>query len=262
MALQRKNAEATPVAKDEVKGKVEAQVTAEQNIQEAGAANELGKDSDKLHFLASLGDPSNPDTTTDDKGQKKVTSTIVGYRMKADIDLEVPVVEVGDDFKKNLMSFKGDPNATKLVKAGQEFDLTRFELGMLISRPEFNGRATGGDKPVVCSYNASVKKGSTGSVMTTSGATSIPSISLKATTQGASIKDYPIIDVLDYTSEKQENGTVRKTRTIKPGFEKFGALCIAVARPTSQGGSKTPANIRNKGAETFLKIAAMHGAKA
>ena len=259
MALQRKNAEAQ--ASTEVKDKVSAQVTAEQNIQEAGAANDLGKDSNKLHFVASLGDPSNPDTTTDDKGVKKVTSTIVGYRMKADIDLEVPTVEVGDDFKKNLMSFKGDTNATKLVPAGTEFDLTRFELGMLISRPEFNGRASGGDKPVVCSYNTSVKKGSAGNVMTTSGATAIPSISLKATTQGASIKDYPIIDVLDYTSEKQENGTVRKTRTIKPGFEKFSALCIAIARPTSQGGVRTAANVRNKGAETFLKIAAMHGAK-
>lgn len=261
MALQRKGGEKTPekTAGAEVQEKVGAQVTAEQSVQEAGAANIIGSMSDKLHLVAPLGDPSNPDTTNEN-GVKKVTSTIVGYRFKADVDLEVPDVEVGDDFKKNLMSFKGDPNRTRHVPAGTEFDLTRFETGMLISRDEFNGKALGGDKPVVCSYNASQKKGSTGTVMTTSGATSIPSISLRAAAQGASIKDFPIIDVLDYTTTKGENNTIRKVRTIKPGFEKFAALCITNVRTPGQGRSTAgAANVRNKGAETFLKIAAMHG---
>lgn len=261
MALQRKKNEDAKVETAAVNEKVSAQVTAEQNIQEAGDANILGSMSDKLYLVAPLGDPSNPDTTNDE-GVKKVTSTIIGYRMKADIDLEVPDVEVGDDFRKNLMSFKGDPNKTRLVKAGEEFDLSRFEAGMLISRPEFNGKALGGDKPVTCSYNMSAKKGSTGNVMTTSGATSIPSISLRAANQGASIKDFPIIDVLDFVAEKQPNGTVRKTRTIKPGFEKFAALCATAVRVPGQGGAKTTTNVRNKGAEAFLKIAQMQGAKA
>lgn len=261
MALQRKGGEAAPEKKTgaEVQEKVTAQVTAEQEVQEAGAANNLGSMSDKLKLVCPLGDPSNPDTTNEN-GVKKVTSTIVGYRFVADVDLEVPDVEVGDDFKKNLMSFKGDPNKTRHVPAGTEFDLTRFETGMLISRDEFNGKALGGDKPVVCSYNTSTKKGSTGTVMTTSGATSIPSISLRAANQGQSIKDFPITDVLDYTTTKGENNTIRKIRTIKPGFEKFAALCVTAVRTPGQGGSSVvKANVRNKGAETFLKIARMHG---
>lgn len=263
MALQRKgNVAEQPekVAVAETNEKVSAQVTAESTIQEAGEANNVGIWSDKLHLVAPLGDPSNPDTTTDEKsGDKKVTSTIVGYRMKADIDLEVPDVKVGDDFKKNLMSFVGDPNQTRHVPAGTEFDLTRFELGMLISRDEFNGKALGGDKPVSCSYSTSQKKGSAGSVLTASGATAIPSISLRAFNPGQSIKDFPIIDVLDYTVTKGENNVVRKVRTIKPGFEKFAALCVTNVRtPGSKSGSAEKANVRNKGAETFLKIAAMH----
>lgn len=263
MALQRKNAQATENAEQKTAPQVtENQVTAEQDIHEAGDASKLESLADKLYLVAPLGDPSNPDTTNEN-GVKKVTSTIVGYRMKCDVDLQVPDVAVGDDFKKNLMSFTGDPQATRLVKAGEEFDLTRFEAGMLLSRDEFNGKALGGDKPVVCSYNMSVKKGSTGAVMTTSGATSIPSISLRAANKGASIKDFPIIDVLDYTVTKGENGVPRKNRTIKPGFEKFAALCAtAVRTPSANAGAGAKAQVRNKGAEAFLKIAAMHGSKA
>lgn len=257
MALQRKTGDVTTNA--EVKEKTTAQATAEQDVKDVGESAILGSLSDKLKLVCPLGDPSNPDTITDENGVKKVTSTIVGYRFVADVDLEVPDVPVGDDFKKNLMSFNGDPNKTRLVKAGTEFDLTRFETGMLISRDEFNGKALGGDKPVVCSYNTTSKKGATGAVMTTSGATSIPSISLRAANQGQSIKDFPITDVLDYTTTK-ENNTVRKVRTIKPGFEKFAALCVASVRTPGQGRTVTgTANIRNKGAETFLKIARMHG---
>lgn len=264
MALQRKTgAEAPKEAKADAAVKTEAQVTAEQNITESGAANNIGSMADKLKLVCSLGDPSNPDTTNDN-GEKKVTSTIVGYRFVADVDLEVPDVEVGDDFKKNLMSFKGDPNKTRHIPAGTEFDLSRFETGMLVSREEFNGKVLGGDKPVVCSYNTSQKKGSAGAVMTTSGATTVPSISLRAITQGQSIKDYPIVDVLDYTVQKGENNLTRKIRTIKPGFEKFQALCIQSVRTPGQGGSSAvKSNVRNKGAETFLKIAKMHsGAQA
>lgn len=260
MPLQRKDTNKPENAV--VNEKVSAQVTAEQEVQEAGEANNVGTLSEKLHLVAPLGDPSNPDTTTEN-GVKKVTSIIVGYRFKADVDLEVPDVAAGNDFRRNLMSFTGDTTKTRLVKAGEEFDLTRFETGMLISRPEFNGKALGGDKPVVCSYNMSTKKGSTGSVMTTSGATSIPSISLRAANQGASIKDYPIIDVLDFAVEKGQNGSIRKNRTIKPGFEKFAALCVTATRTPGQGGTAgIKTNVRNKGAETFLKIAAMQGAKA
>ena len=262
MALTRGNGKgAVPEAKSEVKEQAIATTTAEQEIKDAGAANELGALSDKLILVAPLGDPSNPDTTNDN-GEKKVTSTIVGYRFKAEVDLEVPDVEPGDDFKKNLMSFKGDTSKTRHVPAGTEFDLTRFETGMLISRDEFNGKALGGDKPVVCSYNMSQKKGSTGAVLSTSGAAAIPSISLRAANQGASIKDFPIIDVLTCKTIQNESGIPRKERTIVPGFEKFAPLCAKVVRtPGASANALGKVNIRNKGAETFLKIASMHAGK-
>lgn len=262
MALQRSKGAEAPKTNAEVKEQVVAATTAEQEIKDAGAANALGNLADKLFLVAPLGDPSNPDTTNEN-GQKKVTSTIVGYRFKAEVDLEIPDVEPGDDFKKNLMSFKGDVNKTRHVPAGTEFDLTRFETGLLISREEFNGKALGGDKPVVCSYNMSQKKGSTGAVMSTSGASAVPSISLRAANQGASIKDFPIIDVLTCQTIPTENGIPRKERTIVPGFEKFAPLCAkAVRTPGAGANALGKANVRNKGAETFLKIAAMHGAKA
>lgn len=262
MALQRSSVKSEKAeAKNEVKEQIANSTTAEQEIKDAGAANELGKYADKLILVAPLGDPSNPDVTNEN-GVKKTTSTIVGYRFKAEIDLEVPDVEPGDDFKKNLMSFKGDTGKTRHVPAGTEFDLTRFETGMLISRDEFNGKALGGDKPVVCSYNTSQKKGSTGAVITASSAASIPSISLRTANAGVSIKDFPIIDVLTCQTVPTENGIPRKERTIVPGFEKFAPLCAKAVRTPGAGASALgKANVRNKGAETFLKIAAMHASK-
>lgn len=212
----------------------------------------LGSMSDKVEFIAPLGDPSHPDTTKDDAGNVVTTPYIVGYRLKALVDLTVPECGLGDDAKKNLMSFK-DKNGTKQVKAGEEFDLTRFETGMLLAPEEFNGRITGGGKSYYATFQNLAKKDKSGKVSLTGASTDIPTVALKVDGAG-SIKDQRILEVLSYTTEELENGTKRKHRTINKGFEKWAPLCVAQAPRVSQ--SSAPKNTRNQGARAFLEIVA------
>lgn len=242
----------------EAKEKNAAVVAAEAPVEAVDTAK-LGSLSDKLKFVAALGDPSQDDVTygvdANGKKTKQVDPIIVGYRFVADVDLEVPDVMPGEDLKKNLMSFTGDTTKTRLVKAGTEFDLTKFETGALISREEFNARATGGQIPVLCSYVNTSKKTSTGAVAQTTAAASIPTISIRAIT--GSIKDVAIIPVLKFTATKDpQTNVTRKEREILPGFEKWQALCIKQqTRSGRTAGASTPANVRNAGAAAFLRIA-------
>ena len=253
----KKDGVATAPKKEEVAEKTKAVVNAETEITEEAANVEVGNLSKNLSFVAALGDPSRDDVTPvtkDGKTFKKVDPTIVGYRFVADIDLEVPDCPPGDDLKSNLMSFTGDPYKTRTVKAGVPFDLTKFETGMLISRPEFNGKALGGEKPVTCAYTNTARKSSDGKIAKTSAATAVPSITIRGLS--GSIKDYEMIHVLSFTKEKGENGRVKITRTINKGFEKWSALCKEVVRKRSTSASTASAvNKRNKGAAAFLQIA-------
>lgn len=220
----------------------------------------LGSKSDTVAFVAALGDPSDPDTTTTEVGGQKdvrVVPRIVGYRFKALVDMEVPDCGTEDDFKKNKMSFVAEKkNNRRPVKAGETFDLTRFETGMLLSPVEFNGKATGGDKPVQAVYQMSKKTAADGSIAKVSAATALPTVSLRALT--GSIMDYQMINVLNFTTEdiKNSEGKVvskRKHRTIIPGFEKWAPLCnVAQRRATTV--AKSPAAKRLSGADVFLKI--------
>lgn len=248
-----KAAEAAQAAQESAK--VAEQVKAEADVVEAGAGQNVGKMSGTLEFIASLGDPSVPDKTTDPKTNiTTVRATVVGYQFKSSVDLEVPDVQPGADFKNNPMSFSGDPLNTRHVKAGEVFSLTLFETGMLISREEYNSRATGGTMPVYCAYANVTKVGTTGGVQTASGAVKVPRISLRAlkkTESDPGIKDYPFVDVLTFTS--QANGkAVRKARTIVPGFEKWAALCQDAVR--TAGAPKAVQTTRNANADAFLKI--------
>lgn len=220
-----------------------------------------GSLSDKLHFLASLGDPSKLDKTTlpgKNGGQPRVyqTSTIIGYQFKCDVDLEVPNVPLGDDAKSNSMSYTGDPSATVHVPAGTVFNLSRFETAMLMSRDEFNAKARGGELKVYMSYNFGGKKDGNGNVVKTSAATAVPVAALRSDVPGKSIKDFPIIDVMKITKSVAGNKNVIH-RTLNPGFEKFEVFCKAAVRSTGSGSSAAAdANQRNQNAATFLDIVA------
>ena len=220
------------------------------------ATENTGIDSDKLVFLNPLGDPSKDDTTTVD-GKKVVCPTIVGYRLKTLIDLEIPDIGLGADARKNPMSFdESKINNTRLVKAGETFDLTRFEAGILLSDDRFNSVISGGDKPMVCTYPKTVKEGA-GVVSTNS---AVPTITLRATNAGESIRDYKFIEVLSFTTTT-ENGQTRKHRTINKGFEKFEPLC-KISQRVSSSAANSQGIKRNKGAEAFLAIVNARKAQA
>lgn len=221
-----------------------------------------GSMSEKLHFVASLGDPSKIDKTTlpgKNGGEPKVyeTSTIVGYQFTCDEDLDVPNVPLGDDAKSNSMSYTGDPTATVRIPAGTTFNLSRFETAMLMSRDEFNAKASGGELKVYMSYNLKEKKNSTGAVVKTSAATAVPVVALRSDVPGKSIKDFPIVDVMTITKETNGSKNIIH-RTIVPGFEKFEAYCKSAVRSTGRGGSSATAdaNQRNQNAVAFLDIVA------
>lgn len=259
MGIEIKGKKKVADATAEVKEKSEAIVNAEAPVEVVNPEN-LGSLSDKLKFVAALGDPSQDDITyvvdkATGKKVKKVDPIIVGYRFVADVDLEVPDVAPGEDLKKNLMSFTGDPTKTRLVKAGTEFDLTKFETGALISREEFNARATGGEIPVTCTYVNTVKKTSNGTLASTASAAAVPTIAIRAIT--GSIKDVETIPVLTFTAVKDpNNNTTRKTREIIKGFEKWQPLCVRQqAKSGRVGSSTTSTNTRNAGAAAFLKYA-------
>lgn len=247
---------ALQLGKDTKKPATEGKVVAEANAPVAQVADDvLESKCGTVAFVAPLGDPSKDDTTTvtvNGKQEKKVTPFIVGYRFKALEDMVVPECGTTAAFKKNPMDFK-DINGTKAVKAGETFDLTPFETGLLLSPPEFNGKASGGDKEVFCAYAMKGLKMKDGEVATASAANSIPRVVLRVTE--GSIKDFDIIPVLNFTTEKGENGTTRKIRTILPGFEKWEPRCAQSAPRTRTGSGKTATKSYSKNAAAFMQMA-------
>lgn len=258
LSLKEGAAEEKKVTTAKAKAAVDAQAPVEVPSAEANA--NLGVDADKLEFLGALVDPSQDDTIEKD-GEKVTTGTIVGYKFKADMDLDVPNVLPGDDFKENKMSFTGDVTATVHVPAGTEFNLTKFETGVLISQERFDGRALKGDKKVGCTYNFAMKKNAAGGV---DKAQAVPSIALKAIGAGQSIKDWTMFDVLSFTKEPIPGSTrMRKVRTLKEGYEKFAPLVKQSVRMGGKPASeKSQAATRNKNAEKFLQIVAARAKKA
>lgn len=229
-----------------VKEETVAPVKEESNV-------EFGVSRGDLSFVCPLGDPSNPDTTRiklpGGGEDKKVTSTIVGYKFRVNKDMRVPECGTNEGFKNDPMNYK--EIAYRDAKAGEVIALTPFETALLLSQPEFNGGCDGGEKPVSCVYQTKSLKTKGGQVATASAAAAMPRVSLRATT--GSIKDFDIEDVLTFT--KQEvNGVVRKQRTIKPGFEKWAPLAATAMRKTAGGSrdSVDPTTVANKNAQAFL----------
>ncbi len=254
MPLTKNNTKAAA----ETAKKVEAAAVAEAPVYDAGV---LGSKSDTIAFVAPLGDPSRIDNTyaPNEKGESTIagkTPYIVGYRLKALVDMVVPECGMGADARKNLMTYV-DATGTKQVKAGEEFDLTRFETGLLLAPDEYNGRITGEGKAFSVVYQQKKNPGAeAGKIADVSAASAIPTVSIRP--ESGSIKDYQILEVLSFTSEKVPVGNnghtqIRKTRTINPGFEKFEALCQA-APPRVRKSSSAPKARRNAGAQAFLDI--------
>lgn len=217
----------------------------------------LESKSNTVAFVAALGDPSREDVTPEnlEKGiKRRVDPTIVGFAFKALEDMEVPDCGTPKDLKTNNMAYV-DVAGKKAVKAGEVFYLTRFETGLMLSPEEFNGKATGGEMPVGCTYTAKRKTTKTGVPIAASSASLVPTVSLRPLKPGMSIKDIKMIDVLTFTKETRENGQDRKNRTINPGFEKWQSLCETAPRAVSVGaGTASDQKQRSTGAVKFLEI--------
>lgn len=250
MALELKGAKEpeAPKVEETVKEEVVAEKTAVNN-------SVLGSLRPYLAFVCPLGDPSNQDTTRvklpDGTEDKKITSTIVGYKFKLLKDMRIPDCGTNDGFKKDAMNFEQVENWAE-HKEGDIVALTPYETALLLSQEEFNGGCTGGEKPVSCVYQSKGIKGKTGSVATVSAAATTPRVSLRAAT--GSIKDFEIEDVLTFVM-KEVNGVNRKQRTIKPGFEKWAPLAKTATRKTAGGrssGEVDATKVANKNAQAFL----------
>lgn len=260
MPLQLKEGK-TPKAQAEAvaAAPVEAPVTEEvTNVaEEEGVV--YGSDRMKLAFLCPLGDPSQNDTTTiktpDGKKDKKVTSTIVGYKFKVLEAMQVPDCGTNEGLKDDPMNY-AEIDKWREAQAGEEIYLTPFETALLLSQPRFNSGCDGGEKPVYCVYQNKSIKTKNGKVATASAAAQTPRVSLRATV--GSIKDFDIEDVL--TFEKVEiNGVPRKKRALKPGeqYKKWAPLAVqAVGKSTGKkaGGRAAvdPTKQANKNAMAFL----------
>ena len=260
MALNlKKNEPATTPVDEAVKDQAAAAVAAPETT---APAVELGTKSDKIVLIAPLGDPSREDVTprtVNGVEEKVVTSTIVGYLFKALEDVDVPECGLGDDARKNPMSYK-EIGPMKHVKAGETFALTRFETGVLLSQPQYNARINGDGKEftVVYQKSANAPKGADGSAAKVD-AGRLPTVSLRGIE--LSIKDLKMVDVLTFRREQttDSNGKPRNQivdRKVVAGYEKWEPLCRAAVRKPAQPGVSTDRTSYNKSAQAFLSMVA------
>lgn len=257
------NVKKNPEAPAEAPANQEIKNTAAAAVEAAAQApikNEiLGSKSNTIVLVSPLGDPTREDVTprtVNGKVENITTSTIVGFLFKALEDVVVPECGMGDDARKNPMTYK-DINGSKAVKAGETFALTRFETGLLLSRPEYNAHITGEGREfsVVYQKASNAPKSADGSAVSDSGR--LPTVSLRGV--NTSIKDLPMIDVLTFQREKTTDSkgnprTMIINRQPVAGYEKFEPLCRSLTRKAGSAGSGENHNTYNKAAQAFLSM--------
>jgi hypothetical protein len=174
-----------------------------------------GAKSNTIQFITCLGNPARVQKRTE-AGSNKNSCQVVGYKLKALEDVEVPEAPITS--KANIMEH--GEITSRLVKAGEEFDVTCFELGALISRPEYAGKFTGGGDEVMIHVTMSSSRNNE------------PLTVLKR-------KNSPIKDQMTKIATEQEDGSGRKSYTVDPAYaDKFGIL---FARKKKAGGSAASA---------------------
>lgn len=262
MALNLNNAKKPEVnAQEEIAKETAAAAVAAPEA--AAPAGELGIKSDKIVLVAPLGDPSREDVTprtVNGVEEKIVTSTIVGYLFKALEDMDVPECGLGDDARKNPMSYK-EIGAMKHVAAGETFALTRFETGILLSQPQYNARITGEGKEFAVVYQKATNapKGADGSAAKVDTGR-LPTVSLRGL-NNTSIKDLKMVDVLTFRREQttDSQGKPRNQivdRKVVAGYEKWEPLCRQAVRKAAAPGVAADKNVRNASAQAFLAMVA------
>lgn len=241
-----------PAQKAKVNEDVKAEAAANVAKEEVALGNpeDYGVDSDTIALVGYLDNPAEDDTW----GDKKVFK-IVGYRFKSKKDIVIPDCGLDEGVKKDLMNFV-NIEGTKKVKAGEEFDLTFFETALLLSRKEYNGKATGGDVQVGVRYQTKANKRKDGTVAKVN---EIPRASLSGLNK--SIRESKGFSVLECKRIKNEKGQTRKVRTMNKGFEKFAPLAAKTVR-AQRTSTAAETNGINKNAALFLARVKAYSKKA
>lgn len=191
-------------------------------------AETVGTLSDSIALIASISDPSRPDKTMrkDPKtGDMKehVIGTIVGYQFKVLKDVEIPDVGTSVFYKSDAMDYvEENKHNTIKAKKGDVVNLTHFETAKLLSTPEFNGNVFGkaaGSMKAVIAY----QKPSAAPKKRADGRLALPLAYLRAAEKGVSIRDLKQIPAIE-VSTKEVNGKLKRTKSAKPGFEKWAPL--------------------------------------
>lgn len=250
----------TATATADTKVKTQAAVNAAAPINADVDKSLVGSMSETIEFIAPLVDPSVPDKTPikiDGVERDITTGTIVGYRFKSSVPITIPDCGLDSGFrsKKNGRMNFVNINGERQVKAGEEFDLTPFEMGVLLSDEKYNSYALGGKNHVRVQYRMEGAEKKDGTVEMVSESTDVPGILLKGI-DGCVIKTMEMIDVLTFVKEPATGkGNPKIKRTIKPGFEKWSVLCEVGTRTAKAPAAKVdPKKTYNKSAQTFMNI--------
>lgn len=228
--------------------------------------------SDKVGIIALLGDPTDKDTahrnvpqadgTT--KREKHEMSRTIGYTIKNFSDEPVEYLEFGltQDYKKSDRLNHGDDPVQKQLAPGEEANLTIYEAAVLASAPEYNGRFNGGDVKFSAAFSQIKSKDGLESASENKATVRFQVVD----TEGVTLRDMPVTDVLDFTKSEGANGRPRYTnRTIKEGFEKFAPVAARERRSTRsrRSASSAPApNRRSQGAALFFQSALANASKS
>lgn len=208
----------------------------------------LGAKSDKVSYLHALGNPAKEGTRTE-KGKKGIpTIEVVGYKLRAEADIQVPVIDRTNLPKCDVM---GANTVTWVpVKKGQEFIISRGELGEMITLEEYNGTFTG-DAENIVELQITISKAA--------GNTYAPLTILKKSTignEGAPIKAH-IVPIAN--RKPGTNGKSISDFEVLPEYaEKFGYIFAEVK---SEGRAPRTYEKRNQGQSAAELAAAMRAYK-
>lgn len=175
------------------------------SVREAYTEEEKRLEGSKSHvigFEVALGNPARPQKRMEG-GVQRSSYQCVGYVLKTSEDIMVPVAPLKQG-ARHEMDF--DEVTWKPVKAGEKFQVTLAEAGILISQIEYGGKFTMDGDEIVLHATISPNRGG------------VPLTVLKR--PNAPLKDSMVV-IAD--AEVGENG--KKTYKVKPEYaEKFGYI--------------------------------------
>ena len=138
---------------------------------------------------------------------------IAGYVFTSIKDISIPRVDFIS--RKDIYTFDKDSVTYEDIKAGEEFYLKPAEMMLLIVRKEYNGKFTGGDKPVRLVARYAKVSG-------------VLSFSLKSERNGVVLKDFAenLLDEDGYLKEKFSSWSSMYLPKYIRGFNSSSNDCI------------------------------------